>query len=95
MVDIDRAEVAARVTDLMGKKEVPIQFRRKTFDLRPLIGSLSVSPASAKEPDLVHLDAVLLRDERGRTGRPDVLIQALELEPNARRMVRKELVFEP
>jgi radical SAM-linked protein len=91
---IDRAEVEARIVELMEKSEAPIQFRRKTFDLRPLVGSLALSPASLDEPEGVTLEAVLLRDERGRTGRPDALTQALELELHVRRMVRKEMVFD-
>jgi radical SAM-linked protein len=91
---IERAVVESRITELMGKSEVPIQFRRKTFDLRPLVGSLALLPKSSEEPDIIRLDAVLLRDERGRTGRPDALVQALELEPYVRQMVRQELVFE-
>jgi len=92
--DIDRTEVESRVTELLSKREAPVQFHRKTFDLRPLVGSLALLPGSPEEPDVIHLDAVLLRDERGRTGRPDALIQALELEPYVRQMVRQELVFE-
>jgi radical SAM-linked protein len=92
---IEHAVVESRITELMGKSKVPIQFRRKTFDLRPLIGSLALLPTSSEEPDIIHLDAILLRDERGRTGRPDTLVQALELEPYVRQMVRQELVFQP
>jgi radical SAM-linked protein len=91
---VERAEVASRAEELMGKSEVPIQFRRKTFDLRPLIGSLALAPASTEAPERVCLEAVLLRDERGRTGRPDALVQALDLEPYVRRMARKDLVFD-
>jgi radical SAM-linked protein len=91
---IERKEVDSRVIELMGKSEVPIEFRRKTFDLRPLVGSLSLLPTSSEQPNVIHLDTVLLRDERGRTGRPDALIQALGLESYVRQMVRQELVFQ-
>jgi len=92
--DINRAEVESRVTELLAKSEAPVQFRRKTFDLRPLVGSLTLLPGAPEEPGVIYLDAVLLRDERGRTGRPDTLVQALELEPYVRQTVRQELVFE-
>jgi len=92
---IERTEVETRITELLNKSEAPIQFRRKTFDLRPLIGTLAVSPALSEQPETVILEATLLRDERGRTGRPDVLVQALALEPHVRQMVRQELSFQP
>lgn len=94
LTGIQRSEVERRITELMGKGEVRIEFRRKTFDLRPLVGSLSLAPAPTDEPETVLLEATLLRNEKGRTGRPDVLIQALELEPFVRRLVRRELVFQ-
>jgi radical SAM-linked protein len=94
LAGIKRTEVESRIAELMGKSEVPIEFRRKTFDLRPLVGSLDLMPTTLEEPDVVNLDAVLLRDERGRTGRPDALAQALELEPYVRQMVRQELAFD-
>ena len=37
--------------------------------------------------------ATLLQNKKGRTGRPDALLQALDLEPYVRRVVRTELVF--
>jgi len=92
LAGIEQAEIEARVTELMDKSEVPVHFRRKTYDLRPLIGSLALAPAQGTQA--VILEATLLRDERGRTGRPDVLIQALDLEPYARQMVRQKLVFQ-
>ena len=91
---VDRAEVEKRVTALLDKREASITFRRKTFDLRPLIGALVLAPASAQEPQAVSLTATLLQNKQGRTGRPDALIQALDLEPYVRRVVRQELVFD-
>ena len=92
---IDRSEVERQVAALMEKPKVPIRFRRKSFDLRPLIGSLDVLPASSGDVDTLWLEATLLQDARGRIGRPDHVTQALELEPYVRRMVRTELAFQP
>lgn len=92
---IERAEVERRITELMDKDKVPIRFRRKTFDLRPLIGSLVLQPTLPEEPDTIVVETTLLSDDRGRIGRPDNVTQALELEPFVRRMVRLELVFQP
>jgi radical SAM-linked protein len=94
LADVDRAEVEARITALLDKREAPITFRRKTFDLRPLIGALVVGPAEEPQPQAVSLVATLLQDVKGRIGRPDALVQALDLEPYVRRVVRTELVFD-
>ena len=93
LTGIERAEIERRIVELMEKDELRIEFRRKTFDLRPLIGCLSLAPALADQPETVTLETTLLQNEKGRTGRPDVLVQALELEPFVRRMVRQELAF--
>jgi radical SAM-linked protein len=94
LADVDPAEVQARLTALLEKSKAPITFRRKTFDLRPLIGDLALAPASAAGPRSVSLTATLLQNERGRIGRPDALLQALDLEPYVRRVVRQQLVFD-
>lgn len=91
---VDRTEVERRISELMQKSEVPVQFRRKKYDLRPLIGSLALAVAAPQEPESVVLEAVLLRNKRGRIGRPDVLLQALDLEPFVRRIIRQEMAFE-
>jgi radical SAM-linked protein len=91
LTGIPRAVVEGHVTKLMDRKECLVEFRRKTFDLRPLIGSLAVCGAG----DRVTLEADLLRNPRGRIGRPDVLLQALGLSEHARRMHRTRIVFAP
>ena len=91
LTGISRAVVEQRVAELMGRKECPVEFRRKTYDLRPLIRSLTVCGAG----DGVTLEAALLRDPRGRIGRPDVLLQALDLSEYARRLHRTRIVFAP
>jgi hypothetical protein len=87
------AEVERRAADLMEQDEVRVEFRRKKFDLRHLVGDLALSAAGDRS-DEVCLRATLLRDERGRIGRPDVLIQALELGPYVRQTVRQEMAFD-
>jgi radical SAM-linked protein len=83
-------EIAARVERFMARETLEVQFRRKTFDLRPLVGALTVQKV---EPHPV-LEAVLLRDRSGRIGRPDVLLEALGLGERARRVHRLRIAFE-
>jgi hypothetical protein len=92
---ISRTAVEARMGELMLREKVPVAFRRKTYDLRPLIGSLATRAGHAQEPNTVVVEATLLRNERGRTGRPDVLLQAAGLEEYVLRIARQEMVFEP
>jgi radical SAM-linked protein len=103
---VSEDELERRVTGLMQRDTIPVEFRGKRFDLAPLIGSLDlVAPAAPKpepktspvEPSrakLTVLEAVLTRNARGRIGRPDVLLQALELSDCARRIHRAEMVFD-
>jgi radical SAM-linked protein len=101
LVDVGEKEVEHRITDLLERKTVPVEFRRKQFDLRPLVGSLTLSevhradeghPADKGHP--VTLRAVLLQDDRGRIGRPDVLMQALGLSEHVRETHRVQLLFQ-
>ena len=75
---IESDGVAERAAELCAREEILVTFRRKTFDLRPLIESLTVEPVSP-DPSETVLTAVLLRSESGRIGRPDVLVEALDL----------------
>jgi radical SAM-linked protein len=83
-------EVERRVGELMAQEAFEVQFRRKTFDLRALIGALTVYGTDSGPV----LEAVLLRDKSGRLGRPDVLLQALGLSEHARHVHRLRIAFE-
>ena len=87
--DVSMKEVEQRVSALLARESAEIEFRRKRFDFRPLIGSL----APRKHGDAVVIVASLLRDERGRIGRPDVLLVALGLDTCVREIHRKQIVF--
>jgi radical SAM-linked protein len=87
---VDAKEVAQRANELMAQETFEVQFRRKTFDLRPLISALAVWGTEAG----TVLEATLLRDKNGRIGRPDVLLQALGLSEQARSVHRVRIAFE-
>jgi radical SAM-linked protein len=90
LAEVARKEVERRVADLMRQETFSVQFRNKTMDLRPLIGSLTLCP----DKDLVTLETTLLRIPSGRIGRPDVLLEALGLSAHAQRIHRTRIVFE-
>ena len=97
LAGVSAAEVARRVEDLLARDAVEATFRRKTYDLRPLIDSLRVRPAggaAAAGGTTAIVDMALLRDARGRIGRPDVVLEALGLSAHSRRIHRTRILFE-
>ncbi|MBN1579198.1 MAG: DUF2344 domain-containing protein [Anaerolineae bacterium] len=91
LVDIPCAEVKRRVDELLQRDAVEVEFRRKRFDLRPLIDNLGAQCSD----DAVLLTMQLLRDNQGRIGRPDVVLEALGLSEHARHIHRTRIVFDP
>jgi radical SAM-linked protein len=87
---VPAAEVAERVRELMARDHLEVTFRRKRVDIRALLEALSWRV----EGDQVLLEATLLRDAKGRIGRPDVLLQALGLDAHGARMHRVQIEFE-
>ena len=108
LAEVGEDDVKRRIHDLLEQETVLVEFRRKQFNVRPLIDSLTLSessladrghpadklhPADKVQPALM-LRAVLLRDERGRIGRPDVLIEALGLTEHTRQIHRAQVVYQ-
>jgi radical SAM-linked protein len=84
-------EVSDRARALMARDTLEVTFRRKTFDLRALVGALAAREGQARSGPV--LEATLLRAPSGRIGRPDVLLDALALSAHARQVHRKRIVF--
>jgi radical SAM-linked protein len=131
---ISEQEARQRVAALLEQKEVQVEFRDQSFDLRPLIHSIAVKAMPAQggsatgaaqeedgtrgdagTPSLGHgglsvsaaggtslcpgekaviLEAALLRDEKGRIGRPDVLLTSLGLSEHAVGICRTAILFD-
>jgi radical SAM-linked protein len=88
-------QVEQRVRDLLSHEEIEVEFRHKRFDLGPLIETLNVRGLLTQDArQEVMLDMTLLRDEKGRIGRPDVVIDALGFEPFVKRIHRTQIMFE-
>lgn len=62
----------------------------KEYDLRPLIVDLNISE-SADENDLILMKLLLMV---GKTGRPDEVLAAMELDPNAARICRTKIILD-
>lgn len=91
LVDTPYKEVDRRIDTLLKRDTVEVEFRRKRFDLRPLIDSLEAQD----NQETVLLTMRLLCNAQGRTGRPDVVLEALDLDQHARHIHRSRIVFEP
>jgi radical SAM-linked protein len=89
LVGVGHAGAQRRAADLMQRDALEVEFRRKRFDLRPLIGALT----AYMDRGQVSLEAKLLCDTTGRIGRPDVLLDALDLTPYARAVHRVQIAF--
>lgn len=90
LVDIPCIEVERRVAALLPCETVEVTFRRERFNLRPLIDHLEAH----SDGDAVLLAMRLLRGERGRIGRPDVVLEALDLSEHGRHIHRTRIVFD-
>jgi len=89
LAEVSLAHVSQRVDELLAMARCEVTFRHKTYDLRPLVGALSARPADG----WAVIDALLLRDASGRIGRPDVLLEALDLAEYVRGVHRERIVF--
>ena len=84
-------ELAGRVAAFLAAETCPRQRRGKSYDLRPLVESLQVAaPSPLGEPQL----EMSLHATEGATGRPDEVLLALDLDPNAAFIERTALVLE-
>jgi radical SAM-linked protein len=87
-------ELPQRVEEMMSAESLPRERirkgKKKTYDLRPLILSADVTPATEDALQQLHLH---LRAEPGATGRPDEVLKELGLDPLSPLIHRTELVF--
>ncbi len=87
---ISRPALRQRVDKLVHQTHVEIEFRRKRFDLRPLIEALTIRSIN----DIMILEMRLLRNAQGRLGRPDAVLAALDLGEFAQHIHRTQIIFE-
>ncbi len=89
---IDSPEISVlekRVIGLLVREEIWRQRKGKEYDLRPLILNLSIEKRMDGSPGL-KMDLSLLP---GKTGRPDEVIAALDLDPLSARIHRTKIVL--
>ncbi len=106
--DFDASSLDRRLTAVMDAASLPRERRGKTYDLRPLIENLSLTP-----PPLIpsghssHLRSkweekeggvrvfMRLAARAGATGRPEEVLDALGIPPESARVERIRLIFNP
>jgi radical SAM-linked protein len=81
----DRVGLKGRLSQLLGAKRLPRERRGKAYDLRPLIQNLTL------QPDGRLVMSLVVRD--GATGRPDEVLRALEISPEAYVPHRRRLLL--
>jgi radical SAM-linked protein len=79
-------DVAARIINLLAAESLPRQRRGKIYDLRPLVESLQITSESTL---LAQMAA-----REGATGRPEEVLSALDILPEAARVHRVSLILE-
>jgi len=87
---IDTAQLQDRVKALLAESSLPRERRGKSYDLRPLIEALEVveNPGDSSPGLRMQLKAI-----QGATGRPDEVLEALNLERIHAHIERTALIF--
>jgi radical SAM-linked protein len=83
-VDISTEILAERIAQILASTELPRMRRGKRYDLRPLVEDLRLEGRSI----IMQLAA-----REGATGRPEEVLEQLELQPHDARLHRTALTF--
>lgn len=89
---VEPEELSQRVADLLAAESLIREWRKKSYDLRPLIEAITILPPteSGNQQLIIRLSA-----REGATGRPEEVVAALGLNPFSVRVVRTRLVMTP
>jgi radical SAM-linked protein len=79
-----------KIQSLLRENQIFRERRGKTYDLRPLILDLSTLPQNNKSRNQLYMK---LSARDGATGRPDEVLNALDIDPLSARIHRTSLIF--
>jgi radical SAM-linked protein len=83
---ISASDLQQRVAELLGSPSLPRQRRGRAYDLRPLIERLEIT---SENKIFMRLSA-----REGATGRPEEVLDALEIAPESAQTERIRLIFQ-
>jgi radical SAM-linked protein len=86
---VDRSELEQRLESVIKAESLPRERRGKSYDLRPLIEELSLIP----NPSPLPLIFMRLKAQEGATGRPEEVLDALNIPFEETRIERTKLLF--
>ncbi len=87
---VEGSELTRKVEQIMMSESLPRERRGKSYDLRPLIEMLSV----VTESDGKIWLRMTLAAREGATGRPEEVLNALEIASETARVERTSLIFQ-
>lgn len=93
---VDRSELKSKVDSVLESTSLPRERRGKTYDLRPLIEELTLtpSPLSSRERGAGVRVFMRLTAREGATGRPEEVLDVLGIAFEGTRIERTRLIFQ-
>lgn len=92
--ELPAPQVRHRVDDLLAAEQLPRQRRGRPYDLRPLVERLWIEHDEGRLPGLSQVTlGMLLAAQEGATGRPEEVLDALELAGGFYRVSRCRLIL--
>ena len=83
--------ILGKIETLLNSETILRQRRGKSYDLRPLIKELTLSPEGENSSNKI---CMRLSAQEGGTGRPEEVLLALDIQPENTRIERTRLVFQ-
>jgi len=98
MESVDRSELERRIGAVMDSESLPRERRGKTYDLRPLIEEISLSPnpsyrSASQSPTGEPVIHMRLSAREGATGRPEEVLDTLGIPFEETRIERTRIIF--
>lgn len=85
------SDLESRVADLLAVDNLPRQRRGRQYDLRPLIEEIHLLPLDHEEHEGLYMQLVA---QEARTGRPEEVLDALQISPQSARVHRTQLLLD-
>jgi len=91
---VDSSELNQRIDSVMGSESIIRERRGKTYDLRPLIEELTLTPPSLPEGEGPGVRVFMrLAAREGATGRPEEVLDMLGIAFEGTRIERTQIIF--